>query len=162
MHQKLFASILITTPINILFLLLLYLSLTSSIKDISGISHFKPRRRGKSKKANAGWNAFKNTFGDSKHLLCKWHIKKALKGKFPFCGSASIQEEVYEVLEMIIDEKDEVKFNNLLGMFVSKYKTICPSYIDYFEEYYVKILFDVNWSGRVLGAAHYFKNYATF
>ena len=87
---------------------------------------------------NAGWNAFKNTFGESKHLLFKWHIKKTLRGKLPLCGPTTIQEEVYEVLETIIDEKDESKFLNLLEMFVLKYKTIYPSYIKYFEEYYVK------------------------
>ena len=30
---------------------------------------------------NTGWNAFTSVFGESKHLLCKWHITRAWRRK---------------------------------------------------------------------------------
>ena len=30
---------------------------------------------------NTGWNAFTSVFGETKHLLCKWHITRAWRRK---------------------------------------------------------------------------------
>ena len=63
---------------------------------------------------NADWNAFFNVFGESRHLLCKWHIKKAWRGRLPLVGSKDLQKEVYQLLNVIMGEKDCVRFGTIL------------------------------------------------
>ncbi|XP_065642691.1 uncharacterized protein LOC136074313 [Hydra vulgaris] len=55
----------------------------------------------------SGWNSFNNVFGDVRHLLCKWHVKRAWRNKLPLVGPSNLQEEVLRILETIIDEKNE-------------------------------------------------------
>ena len=85
---------------------------------------------------NSGWNAFTNVFGESRHLLCKWHIKRAWRNKIPLVGNTDLQEEVYQTLELLIDEKSICSFTLLMSQFITKYSSICPTFMNYFKKYY--------------------------
>ncbi|XP_065677453.1 uncharacterized protein LOC136092817 [Hydra vulgaris] len=84
----------------------------------------------------SGWNAFTNVFGDVRHLLCKWHVKRAWRNKLPLVGPTNLQEEVYRILETIIDEKKPDVFLSTMNGFVKTYEHICPNFISYFVTYY--------------------------
>ncbi|XP_047129782.1 uncharacterized protein LOC124809824 [Hydra vulgaris] len=100
------------------------------------------RRCNNSVKVNAvmtddlsGWNAFTNVFGDVRHLLCKWHKKRAWCNKLPLVGPTNLQEEVYRILETIIDEKNPDFFLSTMNGFVKAYEHKCPNFISYFVTY---------------------------
>ncbi|XP_047136661.1 uncharacterized protein LOC124813534 [Hydra vulgaris] len=85
---------------------------------------------------SSGWNAFCNVFGDVRHLLCKWHVKRAWRSKLSLAGPAHLQEEVYKILETIIDEKDPQVFLSTMNRFIKVYEHKSPNFIKYFVTYY--------------------------
>ena len=46
---------------------------------------------------NTGWNAFPSVFGESKHLLCKWHITRAWRRKLKLVPE-SVQDKIMRAL----------------------------------------------------------------
>ncbi|XP_065642349.1 uncharacterized protein LOC136073980 [Hydra vulgaris] len=84
----------------------------------------------------SGWNSFNNVFGDVHHLLCKWHVKRAWRNKLPLVGPSNLQEEVFRILETIIDEKNPDVFLSTMNGFVKAYEHKCPNFISYFVTYY--------------------------
>ncbi|XP_065647824.1 uncharacterized protein LOC136077117 [Hydra vulgaris] len=84
----------------------------------------------------SGWNSFNNVFGDVRHLLCKWHVKRAWRNKLPLVGPSNLQEEVFRILETIIDEKNPDVFLSTMNGFVKAYEHKCPNFISYFATYY--------------------------
>ena len=89
---------------------------------------------------NSGWNAFSRVFGDCTQLLCKWHVKRAWGNKIPLCGSKQLQEEVYQTLEVILEETSIETFEKMLVGFLRKYEDICPKCVYYFKNTYVSNL----------------------
>ncbi|XP_065662089.1 uncharacterized protein LOC136084856 [Hydra vulgaris] len=84
----------------------------------------------------SGWNSFNNVFGDVRHLLCKWHVKRAWHNKLPLVGPSNLQEEVFRILETIIDKKNPDVFLSTMNGFVKAYEHKCPNFISYFVTYY--------------------------
>ncbi|XP_065642869.1 uncharacterized protein LOC136074474 [Hydra vulgaris] len=84
----------------------------------------------------SSWNAFSKVFGDKHHLLCKWHVKRAWCSKLHLVGTAHLQEEIYQILETMIDEKDPIVFTSIIYGFVKTYEKICPNFINYLVTYY--------------------------
>ena len=86
---------------------------------------------------NSGWNAFSRVFGDCTKLLCKWHVKRTWGNKIPLCGSKQLQEEVYQPLEVILEETSIKTFEKMLVGFLRKYEDICPKFDNYFKNIYL-------------------------
>ena len=78
---------------------------------------------------NSGWNACSRVFGDSIQLLCKWHVKRAWGNKILLCGSKQLQQEVYQLLEFILEETSIETFEKMLVGFLRKYEDIYPKFV---------------------------------
>ena len=88
---------------------------------------------------NTGWNAFTSVFGETKHLLCKWHITRAWRRKLKLVQE-SIQDEVMRTPLVILNEKEEAQFNTLHEGFLKRYSLVAPAFIKYYRD---------NYAGRV-------------
>ena len=88
---------------------------------------------------NTGWNAFTSVFGQSKHLLCKWHITRAWRRNLKLVPE-SIQDEVMRTPLVILNEKEEAQFNTLHEGFLKRYSLVAPAFIKYYRD---------NYAGRV-------------
>ena len=86
---------------------------------------------------NASWNAFTTVFNAKRHFLCKQHVKKTWGKKIGLAGTKEIQDEIYQVLETLIDERDKERFKQLLSSFIARYQEKCPNFVNYFGENYV-------------------------
>ena len=84
---------------------------------------------------NTSFNAFRNVFGSNIHFLCKWHVKRAWKNKLPLVGGA--QEDVYQALDLLIEERDVETFHRLLDGFEQQYSKLHPTFMEYFVKTYV-------------------------
>ena len=84
---------------------------------------------------NTGRNAFISVFGESEHLLCKWHITWAWRRKFKLVPEL-IQDEVMHVLLVLLNEKEEAQFNILQEGFLKRYSLVAPAFIKYYRDNY--------------------------
>lgn len=81
---------------------------------------------------NIGWNAFASVFGESKHLLCKWHLTRTWRRKLKL------------VLESIQDDfmctssyfKREGQFKTLQESFLKRHSLVAPTFIKYYRDKY--------------------------
>ena len=80
---------------------------------------------------------FFESFGDCTKLLCKWHVKRTWGNKIPLCGSKQLQEEVYQPLEVILEEISIKTFEKMLVGSLRKYEDICPKFVNYFKNTYL-------------------------
>ena len=85
---------------------------------------------------NTGWNAFTAVFGESKHLLCKWHITRAWRKKLTLVPE-SIQDEVMQPLLLVLNEKDVEQFSKLQDGFLKRYSLVRPRFVRYFQDNYM-------------------------
>ena len=85
---------------------------------------------------NTGWNAFTAVFGESKHLLCKWHITRAWRRKLTLVPE-SIQDEVMQSLLLILSEKDQEQFAKLQDGSLKRYSLVAPRFVCYFQDNYM-------------------------
>ena len=81
---------------------------------------------------------FFESFGDCTKLLCKWHVKRTWGNKIPLCGSKQLQEEVYQPLEVILEETSIKTFEKMLVGSLRKYEDICPKFVNYFKKHLSK------------------------
>ena len=84
---------------------------------------------------NASRSAFKTVFNAKRDFLCKWHVKKAWGKKIGLAGTKKNQDEIYQVLETLIDERD--KERQLLSSAIARYQEKCPNFVNHFNENYV-------------------------
>ncbi|XP_057301394.1 uncharacterized protein LOC130635887 [Hydractinia symbiolongicarpus] len=86
---------------------------------------------------NSGWNAFSAVFGETKHLLCKWHITRAWRRNLKLVPESQ-QDEVMQHLLVILNEKDASQFKILQRGFLKKCSVIAPAFAKYFQDRYVR------------------------
>ena len=75
-------------------------------------------------------------FGESKHLLCKWHTTHAWRRKLTLV-SELIQDEAMQSLLLILNEKDEEQFGKLQNGFLKRYSLVVSCFARYFPENYM-------------------------
>ena len=90
-----------------------------------------------------------SVFGESKHLLCKWHITRAWRRKLKLVPE-SIQDEVMRALLVILNEKEEAQFNTLHEGFLKRYSFVAQAFIKYYRD---------NYAGRVEKRAVCFRQF---
>ena len=86
---------------------------------------------------NTGWNAFTSVFGESKHLLCKWHITRAWRRSLKIVPE-SFQDEVMQALLVMLNEKDVTEFETLQDGFLTRYSLVAPGFTKYYQNNYMK------------------------
>jgi len=72
-------------------------------------------------------------------LLCTWHVDRAwreeLKKKI---GKMELEAEIYKMLRTVLEERDEIKFQETLHLFLNYFK-VTPTmkqFSTYFEQYW--------------------------
>ncbi|KAI8482789.1 hypothetical protein Bbelb_394510 [Branchiostoma belcheri] len=88
----------------------------------------------------SGPNAIKAVFGQEiKHLLCKWHIHRSwqrrLRSDIP--GNPDLQEDVYDCLLLMLEEKNLNRFEELSKAFIDTYSSKCGNFVEHFSSYYM-------------------------
>ncbi|XP_046384220.1 uncharacterized protein LOC124154490 [Ischnura elegans] len=83
-------------------------------------------------------NAVRRVFGHkTKHLLCLWHVKRNWhKNLHQKVKNKELITEVNEVLETLIEEKNDTVFNAMLNSFLAKYSDQAGEFTKYFKDYY--------------------------
>lgn len=84
---------------------------------------------------NSGWNAITSIFGESKHLLCRWHIHRSFRRKLNLAPK-TIQNELFEDLLVLSGERDQHEFAELLDGFIQKYTLKAPQFLKYLSDNY--------------------------
>jgi len=89
--------------------------------------------------ADAFYNAWKSVFGESRRLLCFFHVDHAWRKKLnELVKDKQELLEVYHQLRALLTESDKAKFHVMLQQFVSLIKVNQPSFYTYFSTSYAK------------------------
>jgi len=84
--------------------------------------------------ADAFYNAWKFVFGETKRLLCFFHVDGTWRKKLNELIKDKLQLlEVYHQLRTLLTERNKAKFHILLQQFVSRMKEDHPSFYTYFS-----------------------------
>ena len=87
---------------------------------------------------NVGWNSFSMVIGPTPHFLCKWHLHRAWSRKLRklFPGNSTLQAKFYQLLVVLMEEKNSNTFQNQLHQLTAKYSMMYPDLFEYLETYY--------------------------
>ncbi|XP_035210193.1 uncharacterized protein LOC118184601 [Stegodyphus dumicola] len=82
--------------------------------------------------------AFDKVFGPGiTHLLCKWHVHRAWQRNLcRMVSNQKLKDEIYFNMVVLLEETNSARFIVMMDNFLQKFRTIAPSFIQYFEEHY--------------------------
>ena len=89
---------------------------------------------------NTGWSAFSSVFGnEAHHLLCKWHVHRSWRRKLHSLlpKEREFQNEIYQAMVVLLEERDSTKFKAMSLAFVSTYVAVSEEFVRYFQEFYL-------------------------
>eukprot|EP00112_Aurelia_sp_Birch-Aquarium-sp1_P016102 Seg3619.1 transcript_id=Seg3619.1/GoldUCD/mRNA.D3Y31 product="Ubiquitin-like-specific protease 1" protein_id=Seg3619.1/GoldUCD/D3Y31 len=89
---------------------------------------------------NTGWSAFSSVFGnEAHHLLCKWHVHRSWRRKLHSLlpKEREFQNEIYQAIVVLLEERDSTKFKAMALAFVSTYMAVSEQFVRYFQEVYL-------------------------
>ena len=89
---------------------------------------------------NTGWSAFSSVFGnEAHHLLCKWHVHRSWRRKLHSLlpKEREFQNEIYQAMVVLLEERDSTKFKAMSLAFVSTYVAVSEEFIRYFQGFYL-------------------------
>jgi len=86
----------------------------------------------------AEYKAFLAVFPGTRHVLCIWHVKRNWGKNLKMIGDRQLKLEIFHSLSVLMYERHEPSFHEMLDAFVAKYEneSKCNTYLDYFKKYY--------------------------
>ncbi|KAJ1526462.1 hypothetical protein ONE63_009595 [Megalurothrips usitatus] len=81
---------------------------------------------------------FCGSLGKLRHILCKWHLLRALKKNLKSHVPLNMVEDMMTELRVMVNEKDEEVFKKMQSGFIAKYENSSQTktYIEYYRKNY--------------------------
>ena len=72
---------------------------------------------------------------DQKKLLCTWHVDRAWRKNIHKICDKNMQKEVYQMLRVLMEEMDSIKFHILLDEILKEWKNneLMSDFLEYFS-----------------------------